>query len=98
MSVITDLGNKTGTTALHAEQYLAAILQGVLPRPERLRIEQEYAGDVTVLTIHVPLDDRRFVVGRRGRTIEAVRDLLRAYAGRRSMPPSSGYSKEGAIC
>ena len=64
-------------------EYLANALSGILPRPDELRIEQEFAGDVTVLTIHVPLEHRRYVVGKRGRTIEAIRALLRAYAGRR---------------
>ena len=61
--------------------YLATILRGILPNPESLQLEEEIAGHVTVLTIDLPQDDRRFVVGKRGRNIEALRQLLRAYAG-----------------
>ena len=65
-----------------AVEYLTTILRGILPRPESLRVQEETAGDVTVLTIHLPEEDRRFVVGKQGRTIEAVRYLIRAFAGR----------------
>lgn len=65
-----------------AAEYLKVILQGILPRPGALRIDEQVAGDVTVLTIHLPQEDRRYVVGKHGRNIEAVRHLLRAYAGR----------------
>ena len=63
--------------------YLAAILRGILPRPDELVVAEETVGAVTVLTIHLPPEDRRFVVGKRGRNIAAVRDLMRAYGGRR---------------
>ncbi len=66
----------------NAARYLKDILWGILPRPEALRIQQETAADVTVLTILLPQEDRCFVVGKGGRNIEAVRHLLRAFAGR----------------
>jgi predicted RNA-binding protein YlqC (UPF0109 family) len=62
--------------------YLRAILAGIVPRPSVVRIEEETAGEVTVLTVHLPQEDRRFVVGQRGRNMEAIRHLFRAYAGR----------------
>ena len=65
-----------------AYAYLNAILRGILPQPEALQLEQETAGEVLVLTIRVPREDRRYVLGKKGRNIEAIRDLLRAYAGR----------------
>ena len=65
-----------------AYAYLKAILLGILPRPESLQIEQETAGEVLVLIIRVPQEDRRYVVGKKGRNIEAIRDLVRAYGGR----------------
>ncbi len=85
-SPVSHRGPSSPTTKappITAAQYLTSILREILPRPDALRIEQDHAGDVTVLTIHVPYDDRRFVVGKRGRNIEAIRALMRAFAGRR---------------
>ena len=83
-----------------ADAYLSTILAGILPRPEVLRIGQEAAGQVLVLTIHLPREDRRYVVGKKGRNIEAIRDLLRAFAGREGrsivvkLPDDNSISEE----
>ena len=69
--------------AMSPADYLTVMLRGILPRPEALTIEGDISGGVTVLIIHLPREDRCFVVGKRGRNIAAVRDLLRAYGGRR---------------
>jgi predicted RNA-binding protein YlqC (UPF0109 family) len=51
---------------------------------------------VTVLTIRLPQEYRRFVVGKRGRNIEAIRDLLRAYAGRHGRTIIAKLPDEGS--
>jgi predicted RNA-binding protein YlqC (UPF0109 family) len=77
--------------------FLLAMLGGIVPRPHLLRVEEETAGDVTVLTIHLPADDRRFVVGKGGKNIEAIRHLLRAYAGRQGQMIVAKLPDEGPI-
>ena len=72
----------TDALGMTAQEFLSGILRGILPRPDTLRVEQSTAGDVTVLTIHLPQKDRRFVIGKGAKNIAAIRDLLRAYAGR----------------
>ena len=61
--------------------YLTTLLGQILPESADLRVEEHVAANVTILTINVPLAARRFVIGRQGRTIEAIRNLLRAYGG-----------------
>lgn len=77
--------------------YLDAILRGIVPRPGELRVVQEMAGDVIVLTIHLPQEDRRFVVGKHGRNIEAARCLMRAYAGRHGRMIVTKLPDEGSL-
>lgn len=76
-------------------RFLTTILHGILPHPDDLRIEQETAGEVIVLSIYLPKNDRRFVVGKRGRNIEAIRSLLRAYGGRHGITVVTKLSDEG---
>ena len=70
---------------MSAQKYLSQLLWGILPNPQALRVEEETVGAVVVLTIRLAPQYRRFVVGKRGRNMEAIRDLLRAYGGRHGM-------------
>ena len=88
---------RRGSSTFSPAGYLSDILRGILPRPDLLRLEQESAGDVIVLSIHLPKEDRRFVVGKRGRNIEAIRDLVRAYGGRQGRMIVTKLPDEGLM-
>jgi len=51
--------------------------------PEAVRVEREERDDVVVLRLFVAKDDVGKVIGRQGRIARALRQLVRASAGRR---------------
>jgi predicted RNA-binding protein YlqC (UPF0109 family) len=55
----------------------------LVERPGDLAIEVREVDGVTLLTIHAAADDRGRLIGREGATLEALRTLVRAAAGRR---------------
>lgn len=56
------------------------ILKAITSRPEDVVIETQTEGDRTLLTVHVNQLDVGRVIGHKGRTINAVRTLVKAAA------------------
>jgi predicted RNA-binding protein YlqC (UPF0109 family) len=50
--------------------------------PDAVRVEREERDDVVVLRLHVAKDDVGKVIGRQGRIARALRQVVRAAAGR----------------
>jgi predicted RNA-binding protein YlqC (UPF0109 family) len=48
--------------------------------PESVVIDEQMDGETTVLTIHVHADDMGQVIGKSGRIIRAIRDLMKIVA------------------
>jgi predicted RNA-binding protein YlqC (UPF0109 family) len=54
---------------------LLAVVRLLVDDPKAARVEQREQGPDQLLEIHVQSDDRGKIIGRRGRTIEALRVL-----------------------
>ena len=54
---------------------LLAVVRLLVDDPKEARVEQREQGPDQLLEIHVQSDDRGKIIGRRGRTIEALRVL-----------------------
>ncbi|HEY9897630.1 MAG TPA: KH domain-containing protein [Pantanalinema sp.] len=62
------------------------ILQGIVSNPEALRIERRDDPDAIRLGVQVDPDDVGKVIGKQGRTINAIRTVLRAAGAKQQEP------------
>jgi hypothetical protein len=62
------------------KQVAEIILKAITSAPEDVVIESQTEGDRTLLTVHVNQLDVGRVIGHKGRTINAVRTLVKAAA------------------
>lgn len=62
------------------EDLLESLVKGLVDKPEQVRVEgyDESDGSVT-LELHVAEDEAGKVIGRSGRTINALRQVVRAH-------------------
>ena len=61
------------------KELLEHIVESIVNNPEEVSVEEKESVDfpgLTILTIDVAEDDKGIVIGRRGRTINAIRDLI----------------------
>lgn len=61
------------------KELLEHIVQSIVNNPDQVSVEEKESVDfpgLTILTIDVAEDDKGIVIGRRGRTINAIRDLI----------------------
>jgi predicted RNA-binding protein YlqC (UPF0109 family) len=63
-------------------ELLAYLARALVDRPEAVAVETFEEDDATVLELHVADDDVGKVIGRRGRTVNALRVVMRACAAR----------------
>lgn len=59
------------------EKLLEFIIKSIVQKPERVKIKKEEAEGFANFTLSVDPQDLKIVIGRRGRTIRAIRNLLR---------------------
>ena len=62
------------------EDLLTYLAQGLVARPGDVRVEREERTDAVVLRLHVAPEDVGKVIGRHGRTVRALRTVVRAGA------------------
>jgi hypothetical protein len=65
------------------KRLVLAVARGLVDRPERVSVRERREGDLVRLDLAVAPEDRGRVIGRRGRTVDALRALLAAAARRR---------------
>ena len=65
------------------QQLVSHIARGLVREPGRVRVHEHVEHGRTVIELSVALGDRGRVIGREGRTANAVRTLLDALARRR---------------
>ena len=65
------------------QDLLADLARRLVDEPDAVRVEREERDDAIVLRLHVAKEDIGKVVGRQGRIARALRQLVRAYSGRR---------------
>ncbi len=61
------------------KELLEHIVQSIVNNPDGVSVEEKESVDfpgLTILTIDVAEEDKGIVIGRRGRTINAIRDLI----------------------
>ena len=63
-------------------ELLAYLARELVDEPDAVRVETEERDDALVLVLHVAPDDVGKVIGRQGRIARALRQLVRAAAGR----------------
>ena len=61
---------------------LEDLARRLVDEPDAVRVEREDSDDVIVLRLHVAKDDVGKVIGRQGRIARALRQVVRAAAGR----------------
>ncbi len=61
-------------------ELLAYLARQLVDEPDEVRVEEVETEDALVLRLHVAKDDVGKVIGRQGRTINALRILMRAGA------------------
>ena len=62
---------------------LETLARGLVADPSRVRVKEWTEDDVVHLDLQVSSEDRGRVIGRRGRTADALRTILQAVAERR---------------
>jgi uncharacterized protein len=65
------------------ETLLITLVRALVEEPERVLVEERVEGGVSVLELEVAPGDRGRVIGRRGRTADALRTVLEAVGRRR---------------
>ena len=61
------------------KELLEYIVKSIVNNPEEVQVEEKESVDfpgLTILTIDVAEEDKGVVIGRKGRTINAIRDLI----------------------
>jgi predicted RNA-binding protein YlqC (UPF0109 family) len=64
-------------------ELLEVLARRLVDDPDAVRVEREQRDDVIVLRLFVAKEDVGKVIGRQGRIVRALRQLVRAAAGRR---------------
>jgi predicted RNA-binding protein YlqC (UPF0109 family) len=65
-----------------AEELLTVLARRLVDDPDAVRVEREQRDGVVVLRLFVAKEDIGKVIGRQGRIARALRQLVRAAAGR----------------
>ena len=78
------------------KELLEHIVKSIVNNPDDVKIEERESVDfpgLTILTIEVAENDKGVVIGRKGRTINAIRDLItiNAIRNERSWPRRDRY-------
>jgi uncharacterized protein len=64
------------------DDLLGDLARRLVDEPDAVRVEREEREDAVVLRLHVAKDDVGKVIGRQGRIARALRQVVRAAAGR----------------
>lgn len=64
------------------QKLLEFLVQSIVPHPKEVAIEEQEEEGVLTLRLRVNPEDLKIVIGKKGRTIRAIRDLLRIKAGK----------------
>lgn len=62
------------------EKLLEFIVKSIVQQPKKVKIKKEEREGFVNFSLRVDPEDAKFVIGKRGRTIRAIRNLLRLRA------------------
>lgn len=63
---------------------LSFFISNIVEHPEDIVIEERQEDDATIFIVHVHAEDMGRVIGKSGRIIRAVRDLMKVIAAKRN--------------
>lgn len=61
------------------------LIRSLVDHPDDIVIDERVDGEATILTIHTHPDDIGKVIGKSGRIIRALRDLMKVIAAKRNI-------------
>jgi predicted RNA-binding protein YlqC (UPF0109 family) len=61
---------------------ITGILQALVDQPEKVSVKEIGGGETKVLEVRVAKTDMGKVIGKKGRTVQAIRTILSAAAGK----------------
>lgn len=61
------------------------LIRSLVDHPESIVIDERVDGEATILTIHTHAEDIGKVIGKSGRIIRALRDLMKVIAAKRNI-------------
>ena len=61
------------------------LIRSLVDHQENIVIDERVAGEATILTIHTHPEDIGKIIGKSGRIIRALRDLMKVIAAKRNM-------------
>lgn len=64
---------------------LLFLIQALVEHPEDILIEEKQDNEATIFVVHVHPDDMGRVIGKSGRIIRAVRDIMKVIAAKRNL-------------
>ncbi len=64
---------------------LLFILQNIVDNPDSVQVDEQKDGDKTIFTIHVHEGDMGKIIGKSGRIIRAIRDLVKLMAAKQGI-------------
>lgn len=64
---------------------LATFVHALVDHPDDIVIDERVDGEATILTIHANAEDIGQIIGKSGRIIRALRDLMKIIAAKRNM-------------
>lgn len=62
------------------EKLLESIVKSIVQKPQKVKIEKESQEGLVNFKLRVDPEDLKIVIGKKGRTIKAIRNLLRLKA------------------
>ena len=62
------------------KDFLTNLVKNIVDNPDKVAVEEKTDGGITTLEIAVGPDDMGKIIGREGRIIKAVRDLVKILA------------------
>lgn len=75
---------------------LIFLVSFLVDHPDEVSIDERVDGDATFLTIHTNPEDIGKVIGKSGRIIRALRDLMKVIAAKRNMYVDVEIAEESA--
>ena len=69
-------------TATQMDELVSQIAQSLVDRPQEVRVNAIQGGQTIVLELRVAKDDIGKIIGKQGRTAQAIRTLLAAVSGK----------------
>lgn len=64
------------------QDLLEFLIQNIVSHPQDISLKKEPTGETLTFRLRVNPEDLKIVIGKGGRTIKAIRDLLRVKTGR----------------